>query len=75
MPKKKADIKTSMSEKPIAIDPVKAEIIDKPKVKEPTIIQLVEMDNKIWVEIDYIKGKITQLEGMIRQVQGRMGLQ
>ena len=65
MPKKKTDIKTAMSEKPIAIDPVKAEIIDKPKVKEPTIIRLVDMDNKIW----------TQVESMLRQIQGRMGLQ
>ena len=71
MPKKKTDLK----EVPIAIDPVKAEILDKPKVKKPTIDQLMEMDNKIWTEIDYIKGKIAQLETMLRTVQGRMGLQ
>ena len=33
MPKKKEDIKTAMSEKPIAIDPVKAEVLETAKVK------------------------------------------
>ena len=71
MPKKKTDLK----EVPIAIDPVKAEILDKPKVKKPTVDQLMEMDNKIWTEIDYMKGKIAQLETMLRTIQGRMGLE
>ena len=71
MPKKKTDLK----EVPIAIDPVKAEILDKPKAKEPSIMQLVEMDNKIWTQLDFIQGKINQLEGMLRKIQGRMGLE
>ena len=74
MPKKKTDIKTAMREKPIAIDPVKAEIIDKPKAKKATIDQLMEMDNKIWNEIDALKGKIYKLEGLLHRVADRMGI-
>ena len=74
MPKKKIDIKTAMSEKPIAIDPVKAEIIDKPKVKKATIDQLMEMDNKIWNEIDALKGNVYKLKSLVHRVADRMGI-
>ena len=37
--------------------------------------ELMKMDEKIWSELDYIKGKINQLEDMVRRLQGRLGLE
>ena len=37
--------------------------------------ELMKMDEKIWSELDYMKGKINQLEDMVRRLQGRLGLE
>ena len=37
--------------------------------------ELMKMDEKIWSELDYMKGKINQLEDMVRRIQGRLGLE
>jgi len=78
---------TKKKEKPIiAIDPVKAEVIDAKKeveaaVKEaeaelklPTNEELMDMDNKIWKHIDDLKAKLYKLDRLIHRVAGRMGI-
>ena len=74
MPKKKDDVKTAMSEVPIAVDLVKGEVLDKPKPKKATIDQLMEMDNKIWNEIDALKEHINRLKSLVHRVADRMGI-
>ena len=51
------------------------EKLKKKKAQKVTIEDLMSMDEKIWSEIDYITGKIRQLEDMLRRIQGRMGLE
>ena len=51
------------------------EELKKKKAQKVTIEDLMSMDEKIWSEIDYITGKIRQLEDMVRRIQGRMGIE
>ena len=80
---------TKKKEKPIiAIDPVKAEILDakkeveaavkevkkKSELKLPTNEELMDMDNKIWRHIDDLKAKLYKLNRLIHRVADRLGI-
>ena len=66
MPKKKEDVILYGADQ---------EKLKKKKAEKITIEDLMTMDEQIWAEIDYITGKLRQLEDMVRRIQGRMGIE